>query len=161
MENSYRDLSDPWDTWASTPGSPVDELRVAHAAVPNRCRDISIRVMNVAGYPVTLHAGVVLADLEAVKIVGDKDLACDDTAPRNGSRGHDGTDSEYVSELLGGVDSSVPDTATEALGELLRHVPAVFSRGESDLGASQNRYRFEYAVQTSIEEAPHGHGGLN
>ena len=51
--------------------------------------------------------------------MGDKDLASDDTAPRNESGGYDGTDSEYVSELLGVVDSSVPEAATEALGELL------------------------------------------
>ena len=89
----YRDQSDPWNTWASKTDSPVDELRIASAAVPNRCRDIPIRVMNVAGYPVTLLAGVVLADLEAVEIVGDKDLVSDDTARRNGSGGHDGTDS--------------------------------------------------------------------
>ena len=53
------------------PGSPSDELRVARAIVPNRCKNVPIRVMNVAGYPVVLPAGTVLADLEAVAMMED------------------------------------------------------------------------------------------
>ena len=36
----YSDLSNAWETWASKPGSPLGEVRVARALVPNRCRDV-------------------------------------------------------------------------------------------------------------------------
>ena len=39
--------------------------------VPNCCKNVSMRVMNVAGCPVTLPDGVLLADLEALGMVGD------------------------------------------------------------------------------------------
>ena len=67
----YRDLADTCDTWVSKPGSPSDELRVARAVVPNRCKNFPIRVMNVAGYSVVLPTGTVLADLEAVAMMAD------------------------------------------------------------------------------------------
>ena len=67
----YRDLADTWNTWISKPDSPSDEIRVATAVVPNRCKNVPMRVMNVAGYPVTLPAEALLADLEAVEMVED------------------------------------------------------------------------------------------
>ena len=45
---------------------PSDELRVAQAAVLNRCKNVPMRMMNVAGYPVTLAVGALVADFEAV-----------------------------------------------------------------------------------------------
>ena len=48
---------------------PSDELRVAQAVVPNGCKNLPMLVMNVAGYPVTLPVGAVLANLEAVEMV--------------------------------------------------------------------------------------------
>ena len=36
---------------------------------PNRCRDVPMRIMNVAPYPVTLPVEAILADLEAVEAV--------------------------------------------------------------------------------------------
>ena len=66
-----RDLADTWDTCVSKPGSPSEELRVARAAVANRCKNIQIRMMNVTRYPVTLAFGAVLADMEVAEIVGD------------------------------------------------------------------------------------------
>ena len=67
----YQNLADTWDTRVSKTGSPSRELRVARAAVPNRCKNIPIRVMNVTRYPVTVAIGAVLADFEAVEIVRD------------------------------------------------------------------------------------------
>ena len=68
----YRDLADTWDTWVGKPGSPSEELRVARAAVPNRCKNIPIRGMNVTRYPVTMAIGAMLADLDTVETVGDR-----------------------------------------------------------------------------------------
>ena len=74
----YQDLADTWDTWVSKPGYLSEELRVARAAVPNRCKNILIRVMNVTRCPVTLVIGAVLADLETVEIVGDLPVPADE-----------------------------------------------------------------------------------
>ena len=53
----YRDLTNAWNAWASKPGAPTEEVRVARALVPNRCRNVPVRVMNVAGYEVSLPVG--------------------------------------------------------------------------------------------------------
>ena len=91
----YRDLADAWDTWASKPGSPSDELRVARTVVPNRCKNVPMRVMNVTGYPVTLPVGAVLIDLEAVEMVGDQ--------PESASVGDEGRDSGAIRDLRASV----------------------------------------------------------
>ena len=53
----FKDLSNTWDTWASKPGSLTEELRVASALVPVRCRDVSMRGMNLANYSVSWLKG--------------------------------------------------------------------------------------------------------
>ena len=129
---AYRDLADAWDTWVSKPGSPSDELRAAQIVVPNRCKYLPMRVMNVAGYPVTLPVGAVLADLEAVEMVGDQ--------PESASVGNEERDSEgdtgleSVSVLLNGVDPTLPTEIREALGVLLSRFSATFSTGKNELG---------------------------
>ena len=67
----YRDLSGAWESWISKSGSPMDEERVARALVPNRCRDVPVRVMNLASYSITLTAGTVLGELEPVQPIDD------------------------------------------------------------------------------------------
>ena len=68
----YRDLADTCDIWFSISASPSNELWVARAVVPNRCKNVPMRVMNVAGYAVTLPVDAVLANLEAVEMVVDQ-----------------------------------------------------------------------------------------
>ena len=46
----YRDLKSVWPTWVSKPGSPREELRLARAIVPDRCKDVPLLIMNVANY---------------------------------------------------------------------------------------------------------------
>ena len=46
---------------------PSDELRVAQALVPNRRSNVPMRIMNVAGCPVSMPVEAVLVDLEAVE----------------------------------------------------------------------------------------------
>ena len=58
----YLDLKSAWSTWASKPSSPREELRVARAIVPDRCRDVPLLIMNVASYPVRLESDEVLSD---------------------------------------------------------------------------------------------------
>ena len=67
----HRDFTSTWETWASRPGSPAGEVRVARALVPNRGTDVSLRVMILASYPVTLTSGTALTELELVKAVDD------------------------------------------------------------------------------------------
>ena len=70
----YRDFSSAWETWASKPGSPMGEVRVVRAPAVNRSRDVPIQVMNLASYPVTLTAGVVLAELSIRLTVSNRRL---------------------------------------------------------------------------------------
>ena len=65
----YKDLKDTWDTWASVPGSPVKEVRIARRILPFCCNGVQVRVMNLASYPVTLRQGTVLGDVEPVEVV--------------------------------------------------------------------------------------------
>ena len=65
----YKDLKDTWDTWASVPGYPVEELQIARTILPSCCKGIPVRVMNLASYPVTLRKGTVLGELEPLEEV--------------------------------------------------------------------------------------------
>ena len=99
----YRDLADTWDTWVSKPGSASDELRISRAAVPSSCKNIPIRVMNVTRYPVTLAIGAVLADLEAVEIVGDLPVPAGEEA----STGWRRFETRECQRTLDGIDPTV------------------------------------------------------
>ena len=91
-----------------------------------------MRVMNVAGYPVTMPVVAVLADLEAVEMVGDQP---ESVSVRDEGRDSGGnTESESVCVLLNGVDPTLPTEIREALGVLLRRFSATFFTGENDLG---------------------------
>ena len=74
----YKDLKDTWATWASVPGSPVEEIRVARTILPSCCKGVPVRVMNLASYPVTLRHGTVLEELEALEIVDRRPSATSD-----------------------------------------------------------------------------------
>ena len=74
----YKDLKDTWATWASVPGSPVEEIRVARTILPSYCKGVPVRVMNLASYPVTLRQGTVLGELEAVEVVDRSPSATSD-----------------------------------------------------------------------------------
>ena len=67
----YRNLFGAWESWTRKPGSSMGEVRVARALLPNRYRDVPVRIMNLASYPVTLNAEIVLAELEPVQLIDD------------------------------------------------------------------------------------------
>ena len=148
----YRDLADTWDTWVSKPDSLSDEIRVARAVVPNRCKNVPMRVMNVAGYPVSLPAGALLADLEAVEMIGDyKETAVRRDVERE-SEG--GVEQEHASQLLDDVDPTVPPAVRDALGDLLGRFAATFSTSENDLGrASSVQHRIDTGAQRPFRQA--------
>ena len=65
----YKDLKDTWDTWKEVLGSPMEEVPVALTILPSCCKEVPVRVMNLASYPVTLRQGTVLGELELVEVV--------------------------------------------------------------------------------------------
>ena len=65
----YMDLKDPYDTWASVPEFPVRDVWVARTVLRSRCKGVSVRVMNLASYPVTLREATVLSELEEMKVI--------------------------------------------------------------------------------------------
>ena len=127
----FKDLSSNWETWASKPGSPTGELRVARALVQVRCGDVSMRVMNLTNYSVTLAEVTVLADLEPVQTVenpeaGSESLRDAVTADLEDLEALP----EYARELVAGVDPAVPRDAKRALLGLLLRYPVAFSKRE-------------------------------
>ena len=139
---AYRDLADTWDSWVSKTGFPSDEIRVARAVVPNHCKNVSMRVMNVAGYPVTFPAGALFAKLEAVAMVGDSKKPA---MRRDVERDIESdVEQENASKLLDEVDPTVPPGAIVALDDLVGRFAAIFSTGDNDLGRAS-------AVQNRIE----------
>ena len=50
-------------------GAPVEEVRVARTILPASSEGVSVRVMNLASYPVTLRRGTVLGNLKPVEMV--------------------------------------------------------------------------------------------
>ena len=98
----YKDLKNPWVTWASVPGAPIEEVRVARTILPPRCKGVPVPVMNLARYPVTLRQGMVLGELEPVVVV--KEGPSEETGPEiDAERGLP----VYVQTLLEGVTPSV------------------------------------------------------
>ena len=74
----YKDLKDTWDTWASVPGSPMEEIRIARTILPSCSKGVPVRVMNLANYPVTLRQGTVLGDVEPVEVLNRRPNATSD-----------------------------------------------------------------------------------
>ena len=70
----YKDLKDTRATWASVPGSPVEEIRVSSTILPSCCKGVPVRV----SYPVTLRQGTVLGEFEAVEVVDRRPSATSD-----------------------------------------------------------------------------------
>ena len=68
----YKDSKNLWVTWASVPGAPFEEVRVAHTILTPSCKGIPVRVMNLARYPITLRHGMVLRELEPIEVVKNR-----------------------------------------------------------------------------------------
>ena len=100
----YRDLKSAWSTCVSKPGSPREELRVARAIVPDRCRDVPLLIMNVACYSIRHESGDVLNYLESAALIPDDDV-------RSFERSEEPISvPEYVQTLVDGVYRRFPKT---------------------------------------------------
>ena len=139
----YKDLKNPWVTWTSVQGAPVEEVRVARTILSPSCKGVAVRVMNLARYQVTLRQGMVLGELEPVEVVKNwpgeamgPEIHVESGLP------------VYVQTLLEGVDPSVPLEARQRLTELLVEHAPVFSQGDGDLERAN-------AVKHRIDTGPH------
>ena len=108
--------------------------------------------MNVTRYPVTLAIGAVLADLEAVAIVGYLPVPAGEEGDGGDAVG--GSKPESASALLDGIDPTVPIETRETLRGLLRRFAATISTGETDLGrAKAVRHRIDTGTNRPFRQA--------
>ena len=115
-----------------------------------------MRVMNVAGYPITLPVGRVLADMEVVEMVGDQSKL--DSAEDEGRDTHGDTGPESARMLLYEVDLRVPSEIRDALCVLLRRFAATFFTGENDLArANAVRHRIDTGSNRPFRQALRRH----
>ena len=107
-------------------------------------------------YPVTLAIEAVLADLEAIEIVGYMPVPAGEEGDEEDAGG--GSKPESASALLDGIDPTVPIETREALRGLLRRFAATFSTGETDLGrANAIRHRIDTGTNPPFRQALRRH----
>lgn len=81
---------------------PLERAASSTCGDSNDCKNVPMRVVNVAGYPVTLLVGAVLADLNAVgKVANQSASASVESEVR--------IESAYASVLLDGVNSGTSE----------------------------------------------------
>ena len=114
------------------PRSPMGEVCVARALVPNRCNAVQVRVMNLASYPVTLTARAVLAELEPVFAMDEFEPESETPRGAVSMKSDDRVElPEYAGELRARVDPAVSRASRRTMIEfLLRYPTAFFAGGE-------------------------------
>jgi hypothetical protein len=97
---------------------------VSRTLIPEkRSTDVMVRVLKARPHSVCLLAGLKIADLQPLDVVSPH--SCDSESQ---------TEPAFITALLKGIHSSVPESAAEELGQLLSEFQDAFSRDETDLG---------------------------
>ena len=121
-------------TWATVPRECKDGLLVARAIMPNRVKELPIRVMNVSEEPVRLPRGTFVTGLQPITPLQNEQQQYPVDQSHNGDRVSDVSDDEVVESMMAKVHESVPFDTREQLRAILRKYSSVFSKGELDLG---------------------------
>jgi hypothetical protein len=122
----YHDLGGaPVDgCWGTEPALIRSGLYVSRTLIPEkRSTDVMVRVLNARPHSVCLPAGLKIADLQPLDVVSPH--SCESESQ---------TEPAFITALLKGIHSSVPESAAEELGQLLSEFQDAFSRDETDLG---------------------------
>ena len=112
-------------TWATEPGELKEGLLVARAILPDRAKELLVRVLNASDEPIKVCKGTVISDLQPVSPIETQEQ-------RSSELEHN--DDTIVEEMISKVDKSVPTNVREQLRAVLTKYSTVFSRGDLDLG---------------------------
>jgi hypothetical protein len=128
--------------WSTEPTTIRQGVYVSRTLLPiERFSDVCVRVANVLSTPVTLAAGIVVADLEPVCVFKPSEVdavsIADDEETVVKARAVTSVDDEtpeFIEKLKNGVHPSLPESTVLALESLLVKYSDVFSCSEYDLG---------------------------
>ena len=97
----------------------------ARTIVPDQCKDIPVRIVNVMDQPVHLKAGLIVSELQAVEVIeiNDPEVTI--------------SNSEHLNSMLKDVDETVPRDIQDRLQKLVHMYRHVFSKDEYDLGRAK------------------------
>ena len=123
------------EDWSTEVTSVQDGLFASRTLVPrDSWSDVPVRVMNVKEEPMLLTPGMVIADLQQVKVIGDEGERKQAAANTGQAECNEESVPEYIQKLVDGVDDSIPESACLALEAILMNHADVFSQDENDLG---------------------------
>jgi hypothetical protein len=109
--------------WGIEPALIRFGLYASRTLIPEeRSTDMMVRVLNARPHPVCLPADLKIADLQSLDVVSPHSY-----------EGESQTEPAFVTALLEGIHSSVPESAAQELGQLISEFEDAFSRGETDL----------------------------
>jgi len=126
--------------WTTEPTCVADGVYVSRTLIPNgRFDDIPVRIMNIKSEPVIVRAGVNVANLQPVEVVGSMQVGNSGSQQQNVSDGgsmKEGGCLEFITFLIEGMHKSVPESVKSATAEMLHQYSDVFSKSDSDLGVT-------------------------
>jgi len=122
-------------TWATVPTECKDGLLVARSIMPNRVKELPVRVMNVTEEPVKLSRGTFITGLQPVTPVQTERQEMSTVQGHGGDdKKSQATDEEIIEIVMAKVHESVSQDTRERLTAMLHKYSSVFSKGDWDLG---------------------------
>ena len=114
----------PGSVWMTEAKELQQGVYLPRTVVPDRSKEVPIRVMNVSGKPIQLRAGSVITELhpaEALTNIPDGEVI-------------DSEMKKVIEEMVARVDPSVSALDKDRLSALMQEFSPVFSKNESDMG---------------------------
>ena len=114
----------------------IPGVYVSRTAVPtDRLTDIPVRVMNVRKESFIVKAGVCLANLQPVSVIGS--FHVEDRAEQKVKSSTSSLKTPaFAQKLIHGVDTSLRDSTRRVLMDILTQHADVFSQSDDDLGTT-------------------------
>ena len=145
--------------WGTEPRLLVPGVHTSRTVVPgDRLSGIPVRVINVRSEDVTLKAGISVAELNPVSVVGSWPVAAvaDSRVTSVSTVYEEGGTPQFIRDLVDKVDDSLPESTTAALTEILLRHSDVFSQSQDDLAYHSTLYSLGYcllSVSSSLDSA--------
>jgi len=106
---------------------------VARTLLPDRHRDIAVRVVNTTSEPQKLPRDTYLGNLQAVEVC-DQPEVCDSSTPQDNPTLEE---VDSVSEMMQSLPDELSEEQRETVSALLHEYEDVFSKGEFDVGCTR------------------------